>query len=584
MGKSIQGAAEMTYDFPLVTWINMALHKTSLKTMVETLRANKPLDPKKEGKYKESNTKYLEKILREEVVKQFNDQRRPALEVILNAIDAKPKGFTGEYNVRVSLKRHNIIVSDNGTSLNLDQVLSLLIIPFHTEKNGIDEIGRFGVGFLSNFYYCVNDLNVSIVVETDTGKEAFKIVFYSLEENVSGLRMSITKRATKKEGTTVSIKGLKYNKEGMLSYLPRNLANIPTYLCRIHVNKFIVNEGGFEWFSEPVTLNIRGKEVTQSVAIRRTSKIGVIELTAQGVRVKTASFIDDKEGSEKNKSMNYSGLGAVISFPSAVQVVEGRDEFKIDQNYYACIKSIFKALEKYIKSLVIDEAERYRLACFIPALYSALEVPELKMISNLNSICNRIFPNCEYAIPYRILEAVEEFISKKLKDKCFPCSIAAITFWSEIYKEYDDFIENHMKPILEANHKSTQKFWFINKNLNFLYFKLRSFEGYHLSLAPVRTDPGARPIHYDAGYHSRPRIYVNLNHPMITGGYNHLKAYSLLSEFLNCHNIGSLEPNCVSFSEDKERLVQQNIEDLVTTYSFNGYLKRNSYYNINSTE
>ena len=139
------GGPSPKYDLPLTSWISLCLNRKRLDEIIEKVNNGQPLG---EIEHAVINGKYIEKILREEAVKQFSDSKRPTIEVILNSIDARPEDAREDYRIYVDIRRNKFVSADNGNGMSLDEVLRLLIIPFNTEKDGFNQIGSFGVGFL----------------------------------------------------------------------------------------------------------------------------------------------------------------------------------------------------------------------------------------------------------------------------------------------------------------------------------------------------------------------------------------------------------------------------------------------------
>src|SRR3989338_1333307 len=239
-----------SYDYPLVTWINIGLHRDSLHAALESIRAGKPLD-RSLTKEAPSNKKYLEKILREEVLKQFKDPRRPLLEVILNSVDAKPRNFDKQYEVDIRVGRYKFSAADNGRGMNPEDILRLLIIPFSSDKNPLEDIGRFGVGFLSTFNYCLKDPGNKVIVDTSAAEEHTLAQFYAAGKTVGDLRMSLRhENKSRKTGTSVTIKTRITEKAETQLYIIEQLKGFPAYQARIMVNKCLVNEDDHGvWYS-----------------------------------------------------------------------------------------------------------------------------------------------------------------------------------------------------------------------------------------------------------------------------------------------------------------------------------------------
>ena len=124
------------YDLPLSSWISIALHKDTLSSALEAIRSNKPLEDSLDEK--PDNRRYIEKILKEEVINQFSEQSRPLLEIILNSIDAKEHDeYKDNYSIKVQVGVGKFVSKDNGRGMSLDEILRLLIIPSNNCKPGM---------------------------------------------------------------------------------------------------------------------------------------------------------------------------------------------------------------------------------------------------------------------------------------------------------------------------------------------------------------------------------------------------------------------------------------------------------------
>ncbi len=366
------------YDYPLVSWICAGLHRSTLDAVIEGIKKDQPIDailPRLA-----SNTEYINKILREEVLKQFAHSDRPVVEVILNSVDAKPAGLDREYLIKVDVSGNKITTIDNGTGMSLDQILRLLIIPFNTEKTGLDEIGRFGVGFLSCLNYCMEGSRNLVGLTTKTGEEGYNLIFYSPTARVEGLQLAIRKTwRYNPAGTGVLIRRRIVSKRSLCDYIKENVKGIPTYRARIMLNdKPVDDDSKMLWYTQPAALDVRGKKMVQEVGLRirlgyeNEDKNG-LSLTSQGVLV---------------RKFSNSLYHTIISFPAGVQLVEGRDEFKKDHNYHSCVQATFAAMQTYIqawqeqihtkKEKSASEEEFRTLLALGPGLMSAVELKNIR--------------------------------------------------------------------------------------------------------------------------------------------------------------------------------------------------------------
>jgi hypothetical protein len=81
--------------------ISIAMDKELLDRYVLAVMKD---DPKQVPRMKVVNNAYISRVLDEEVRKQFADPLRPAVELVTNAIDAKPEGWEGRYVVDIRAK------------------------------------------------------------------------------------------------------------------------------------------------------------------------------------------------------------------------------------------------------------------------------------------------------------------------------------------------------------------------------------------------------------------------------------------------------------------------------------------------
>ena len=537
-----------SYDYPLVTWINIGLHRDSLHAALESIRAGKPLD-RSLTKEAPSNKKYLEKILREEVLKQFKDPRRPLLEVILNSVDAKPRNFDKQYEVDIRVGRYKFSAADNGRGMNPEDILRLLIIPFSSDKNPLEDIGRFGVGFLSTFNYCLKDPGNKVIVDTSAAEEHTLAQFYAAGKTVGDLRMSLRhENKTRKPGPSVTSKTRITEKAEMQLYIIEQLKGFPAYQARIMVNKCLVNEDDHGvWYSESVDFKLLGRDLTQEVGVKvydidldkdLTDDIlmqilhhPLIYLTSQGVNVKSVSSI---------------GHGATISFPPAVQLVEGRDEFKIDANHRLAVQATFRALEKYVRekhmlARKITPDAFIELTELIPSVMSALEMKKLEEIKNIEELCSILLPGKEYVMTTSAYKNTRPFFDASFEELSFPTSTTALSYWQELFKGHDLLLRelitttaasltpNEFEEELMENQYELQNLQHLSAIVSKVSEIVQKYRRIKLVEVPQYGE--------SALYFSEDQcdLYINLLHPHAQGERNPLKIYSILSDYFSHH-------------------------------------------------
>lgn len=514
----------VTYDLPLTEWISIGLNKKRLNSALDSMRSGESFDEVIKSGI--NNGRYIEKVLREEVVKQFSDLDRPMLEIALNSIDARPKDLEEHYTIKLKVRKRKFLSQDNGEGMSLEDILKLLIIPFSTEKTGIHEIGRFGVGFLSTFNYCLrNPKGTRIMLDTSKDYERTKVLFYSTSSDIKDLRAKIEPMGKSNNvGTNIKIKTNYINKNELKDYLENHIKNIPPHIARIFINRRPVNENkGRKWYSSPVKVNISGEGRVQQVALT-LSNSSEIKLTSHGVLVK----------------FFYSNfLGATISFPSAVKVVEGRDEFKIDENYHKSVEGVFKALEDYVRdykkqNLLID----HHILEFIPKLSSSLSILSINDIPNLEDLSNEILPGKKYVLGARTMDQFSDFLGKNIKKLAFSVSAESYNYWKDYYSPDEDFRKDFLTPIEVLPPKDLAKKVNVSYYPN-LHLIAKISRGYHKQIKLVELNSsGESAVVIEKG-----NLYINVSHPNVRGNFSPLKVYSIISDYFslqgarNIHNI-----------------------------------------------
>ena len=77
------------YELPVPQLVTTALNRNSLDALVSRIESRRDISDIEAGT--PDSQRYMTKMLSEEVEKQFSDERRPLVELVSNAIDAKHK-------------------------------------------------------------------------------------------------------------------------------------------------------------------------------------------------------------------------------------------------------------------------------------------------------------------------------------------------------------------------------------------------------------------------------------------------------------------------------------------------------------
>ncbi|MFH1399977.1 MAG: ATP-binding protein [Nanoarchaeota archaeon] len=514
-----------TYEGPLSAWIGSMLHKSRLEGAMESIKHGRAFNI--DQTQAKQNIAYIEKLLREEAIKQFNERSRPSLEVILNAIDARPQDMTEEYVVDIRAGHTQLSVRDNGRGMSLEDIFRFLIIPFNTEKEGIEEIGRYGVGFLSTFNYCLRNPEKShVLLDTCDGKESYSLDFFATDDNVGNLQMRVRRnRIARGHGTRVRITNLGIPKSNLNAYISHHTQRIPAYIATIKLNKRHINaRTGDKWYSSPVVLEIDGRKYTQDVGVQLQSPQAgepwtpTIILTAQGVPVRTFSSTD---------------YGTVISFPPAIKLVEGRDEFKIDENYYRCVVGAFKALEQRIRDAPDeDDGFRQKMINFFPSLMSAFAIESIKDVPNLDGIKEALLHGKRYCVTPELHDRFEKFFGPKYAQTTFAANHQSLIYWRDLFGNDAQAIAANTT---RGPAMSVLDFYLATRgddapyaNLHLIATKTATTGGTVQGIQMVTTEPGRDPvmIHDEI-------LYVNASHPLNQGSLDPAKVFLATASYLN---------------------------------------------------
>jgi len=550
------------YDMPLTDWIVIGLNQHNLERTAEIIRADQPPKGLQDMiKGKRRNSEYLEKILREEIVKQFPKPDRPLVEIVLNSIDAKPekaKANTADYVVDVRLKKHRFSCQDHGLSMSLDEILKFLIIPFSTQKNPLENIGRFGVGFFSALNYCLNEPNrASVMVKTNNGDESYILRFYATGRAVKDLRMRVKKISPKKKtGTYVQI-SKKINILNAAHYISEDIEHVPPYIARIRINKKSANESKYsKWYFKDVTMQAHGQTVSQEVGLKFSQDISKINLASQGVKVKSFPTIW--------------GKGVTVSFPPAVEVVEGRDDFKIDDNYKLCMNASFEILEQAIENLAKEgedkkSEKREFLLNLIPSLLSAYQFNRLDQIPNIQALRDKLLPGKKYALGEDAYKFYQPFFSSSVMGQCFPVSAASLAYWHELCKGESELLTEHIAlkqeiapseitrgSITDRMHAIEIDSYGQYPNLQPILLGINDQVKHKIQFVETK-EHGASP------FMVKDRVlYINLAHEKVQGPFDEKSIYYLVRDI--CQKKEIFKEIYVRNADDMERMVSTFID------------------------
>ncbi len=660
-----------TYDLPLLHWIAASLQRTKLQEVAQAIRAGKKLPAYLEEEPPQAA--YLEKILREEITKQFSFHLRPYLEPVLNALDAITQAWGEESDeqqgvssnaltllpltastpyppspshlVDIRVKPWSYTVEDNGKGMTLEEVLQFLIIPFNTEKEGIETIGMFGVGFFSTLKYCLQrPWDAHIEVETmaaplatspaaypaaitpdsdtlptagkreDGQREGLHLRFYARGMEIKDLHLRIqyhayASRRKKPSGTLVKINRWE-NRSIVKNYIAESVSAVPPYVGRINLNGTPVNDvRKLIWTSEeiegiteieeaarteeakkekwqilPVEMHLKGKTRMQPVGVLLVPKAQKQKEEEKSLPRTIKDYHYQLESYQTLVSFSSQGIlvkritaqyyyGA-ISFPSGVQVVEGRDQFKIDENYHRALQAAYQGVIDSLRTREQSIQERSRSTTFFWSLTNNLVSPYPEIIERFKG---ELLPGKEYVVSNSSYPVLESFLGNFVEEKTFATSITAERFWKTYFKGAEQLLQDLFgaSPLLPASELPE---FIMSKAPNlepFLHFDafphIRNFrpvqgifttnentldensteEKIAGNTAERKEYAGPRCFLYEGDV-----LYLNMRHPTITQPFHAQQVYNLLSEYFTLPEERSRH-SLISQQEVQEFLLQK---------------------------
>lgn len=289
---------------------------------------------------------YLLKVLDEEVTRPFGQPLRPVLELVLNGADAgaaraKRDAYEADPACRVidvEVDDAEVTVIDRGEGMNVATILSRLLVPFATDRVAGIDIGRFGVGFFSVLGFGLADpASFALHVETGDGVEGWSIRVVAGGRNAASLIISL-RAISPRHGTRVKIGSALLDATHVRAYLRDALHFFPLERAIVRVDGAATNDGssisGGSVFEDPVD-SPDGARFDPPLLGRfhlggRALVPGITAATYHsGVKVEPCFAVSEL---------------ALIDFPGAVELTEGRDAIKTGPAFAAVVAAFHRRL------------------------------------------------------------------------------------------------------------------------------------------------------------------------------------------------------------------------------------------------
>lgn len=556
-----------TYSANLAELIGLCVNQTNLAEILDSIEKGYKPNKKVMDLPEQSTINYFNKILLEETERQFTHNERPFIELLMNAIDAKPENTekNKEYVVSMEATNKEIKISDQGTGMDLETLLTTLLIPFNSEKDSLEDLGRFGVGFFSALRYCIEDSNRTIVIHTGDGKKGYEMEI-GASGDISTLETKIKKMKHPVQGTEVSISRKESNSNDKLfsysflndfeEYLLENFDFFDSSRAKINLNfrgrQYSINNR--ESIQEtppllrvdlPVLLETGEENIEQKIRLKVDlgKENGTIRYYSQGI------FIKEEPG--------FEGHSVKIDFPSAVKVVEGRDELKCDDNFYKVIGAVQNYLislleERTFWELPVYEKNYKQIMELVPTIMDVAEQDEDDYANFAERLINTFIKKYEKhpVILYSaeknqifsekdLMELTSFFPSKERKELFITNNPHAYEFYTEHgMKSFYEFMQENTNVVYESKNLAELKKQAKEMGLNIsvlrdiapknkrIIYKVVSLENNEFGYYPFCStiSPG----------HEQMDIYINLNHPRLKTKSGYLQRYASRLQWLEC--------------------------------------------------
>lgn len=320
---------------PLPDLVATVLHRPSFEALVDGTGG---------VPYPRIDRAYLIKILNEEISRAFGHPLRPLVELVLNAVDAAG----GARSVDITVADHRVEVADQGEGMSLRTILSRLLLPFATDRVPGVHLGRFGVGFFSVLGMGLSDSpSFSLDVNTGDGASGHLLHATARGKDASSILVSLYETAPT-HGTRIRVGSALLEANGTRAYLVDALHFFPHERAVVRIGGTAINDG---------SLVAGGRSFQEEAAPGLTARF---HLGGRG-RTSTITSATYHEG-VKVQSCFAVGELALLDFPGAVEITEGRDALKPGPAFHAVAATILRRLARLGAEADTTASARLRLA------------------------------------------------------------------------------------------------------------------------------------------------------------------------------------------------------------------------------
>ncbi|AKT37695.1 ATP-binding protein [Chondromyces crocatus] len=359
---------------------------------------------------------YLLKILAEEVGRQFGHPLRPIVELVLNAVDASASAQRP--TVEVIVEDGHVDVLDEGDGMSLRTVLSRLLIPFATDKRPGVDLGRFGVGFFSVLSFgLAHPEGFALQLTTGEGSDGWVMRVIAGGPDPTALLCSV-RRVSPHRGTRVRVSSPLLHADAVRAYLRETLHFFPAERAIVCVDGVSINDGSL----------ISGGQLLNDTPLGRTppasSPSGRFHMGGRGLcaSISAATF---HAGVKVEPCLAVAEL-ALLDFPDAVELTEGRDALKPGPALDAMASAFYRRLVRYAENSGADRATRDRLA-EVAAQISALMLRSAGWSHSAVELATALLGPERYLVTPDRREPVLGFFGPAITERLF----VPESFWAE---------------------------------------------------------------------------------------------------------------------------------------------------------
>lgn len=415
---------EPLYEGDLTSFVAAALRSDTVDEIVEQAEAEEPIDI---GEKNTDAEPYVEKMLEEEIEKQFGDPERSLVDLTLNSVDARPDDHDGEYTVNLYNTPWSFTVKDEGDGMDAQTIVERLLVPFSSEKDPYEDIGRFGVGFYSSLEHpLANPEDSRVAVATNDGEDAYRLEFWSEGDSVEDLNIAFGPSSKRSQGTTVSVKHPNADMDDISEYVDEYIGSMDP--GRVTFRGFIRQLNTLpEGEEHRGTFEYDGEEHNVVAVTDPGGVDGSITVTSQGVQIMDDRFIHGN---------------VHFNLPPVVKLVEGRNAFKQDDAYEKAVETGYQALAEGLDATYDDT--------FIHEMFPDLEIDlDVDVPTDIKEDVKNTTDEGTYLVPYRgrtsndmVGDRVKRFVAPDVRDEIFTLGTKEQAFWNEVYRDTTDLVSD----------------------------------------------------------------------------------------------------------------------------------------------